>query len=150
MFCVEKKKPLQIARAHRGKLGSKMFFVKRVWSNSSVDERQRLRNQDGLAGRQPKVRNQPEAPWWRNGNAADARHGSPSLGERLFYITALLLCNPRRDRLLSFRRAECLLSIQSLWRTRTAHARKMCLLAFVNYAKSSLMAPKAFKEFDKN
>lgn len=62
MFCVEKK-TLQIARAHRGKLGSKMFFVKRVWSNSSVDERQRLRNQDGLAGRRPKVRNQPEAPW---------------------------------------------------------------------------------------
>lgn len=93
MFCVEKKNP-QIARAHRGKLGNKMFFVKRVWSNSSVDERQRVRNQDGLAGRWPKVRNQPEAPWRRNGKATDARHGSPSLGERLFYRTALLLCNP--------------------------------------------------------
>lgn len=47
----------------------------------------------GLAGRWPKVRNQPEALWWRNKDVADERHEFPSLSESIFYKVALLLCN---------------------------------------------------------
>lgn len=69
-----------------------MFFVKRVWSNGSVDERQRcqLSNQDRLAGRWPKVRGlrpygeEMGMPLMQVMNSHPLVSGSVSLTELLF------------------------------------------------------------------